>query len=50
VKKILANKMADQPLQPNDVLIVPNSTAKSVSIRALDAGIQMATGIVIWRR
>ena len=50
VKKILANQEPDQPLQPNDVLFIPSNTARSASLRILEAGIQMGTGIVIWRR
>jgi polysaccharide export outer membrane protein len=50
VKKILANKAPDQPLLPNDILFIPSSAAKSVGLRTLEAGVQMATGIVIWRR
>jgi polysaccharide export outer membrane protein len=50
VKKLLENKGADVPLQPNDVLFIPNSAAKSAALRSLEAGIQMATGVVIWRR
>ena len=50
VKLILANKMPDQALKPNDILVIPNSAAKSASLRALEAGIQMGTGLVIWRR
>jgi polysaccharide export outer membrane protein len=50
VKKILANKAPDAPLQPNDILVIPNSATKALGIRALEAGIQAGTGIVIWRR
>ena len=50
VQRILANQAPDQPLQPNDILFIPNSTAKSVSMRILEAGIQMGTGVVIWHR
>lgn len=50
VKRILSNQAPDQPLQPNDVLFIPNSATKSVSLRILEAGIQMGTGVVIWRR
>jgi polysaccharide export outer membrane protein len=49
VKKILANTALDQPLKPNDVLFIPNSATKTVGIRALEAGLQMATGVVIFR-
>jgi polysaccharide export outer membrane protein len=50
LRKILANKAKDQPLQPNDILFIPNSSLKSVGRRALDMGVQMATGVVIFRR
>lgn len=50
VRKILANAAPDQPLQPNDILFVPTSMTKSVGVRILEAGIQMATGVVIWGR
>lgn len=50
VKKILAGKSPDQPLRPNDILFVPSSRSKSVGMRALEAGIQMGTGIAIFRR
>jgi hypothetical protein len=33
----MAGKAPDMPLQPNDILFVPNSNAKSVSYRTLDA-------------
>jgi polysaccharide biosynthesis/export protein len=50
VKAILANKAPDQKLEPNDILYIPSSAAKSIGLRALDAGIQIGTGVVIWRR
>ncbi len=50
VKGILASKKPDEPLRPNDILYIPNSAAKSVGLRALEAGVQIATGVVIWRR
>jgi polysaccharide export outer membrane protein len=50
LRKILANKAPDQMLQPNDILFIPNSAMKSATRRALEVGIQMATGVVIFRR
>jgi polysaccharide export outer membrane protein len=50
LKKILAGKAQDLPLQPEDILFVPASTPKKAAIRALEAAIQVGTGIVIWRR
>ena len=49
VKGILAGKVADQALLPEDVLLIPTSAAKTVAMRMLEAGIQMGTGIVVWR-
>lgn len=50
VKKMLANRAPDQPLLPNDILFIPNNASRAVGIRLLEAGVQMATGIVIWGR
>jgi polysaccharide biosynthesis/export protein len=50
VKAILASKAADQRLEPNDILYIPNSSSKSFGLKALDAGLQMTTGLVIFRR
>jgi polysaccharide export outer membrane protein len=36
LKQIMAGKAPDVPLQPNDILFVPNSNAKSTSYKALD--------------
>ena len=46
---ILSGKMKDTPLNAGDILFVPNSAAKSVTLRTIEAAIQMATGLVIWR-
>lgn len=50
IKKILAGKSEDVPLRPEDILFVPTSAAKNAGLRAAEAAIQMATGVVIWRR
>jgi polysaccharide export outer membrane protein len=49
VSRILAGKDPDVPLQPSDILFVPNSSSKSAAIRTLEAAIQIGTGLVIWR-
>jgi polysaccharide biosynthesis/export protein len=49
VKKILAGSSLDVPMQPGDILFLPTSTAKKVGIRTVDAAIQAAVGIAIWR-
>jgi polysaccharide biosynthesis/export protein len=49
VKKILDGKSPETVLLPNDVLFIPRSAAKTVSIRAVEAAIQAGTGVAIWR-
>jgi len=46
---ILAAKAEDRVLQADDIVFVPNSTAKTVTYRSLEAMVQAATGIVIYR-
>jgi len=48
--KILAGKSPDLELQADDVVFVPNSVAKAVTRRTLEAALQAATGIAIWGR
>ena len=48
LKGILTSKAGDVELRPEDILFVPNSAAKSATIRALEAGIQISTGLIIW--
>ncbi len=50
IKSVLAGKSPDQPLLPDDVLFIPNSVAKAVALRSLEAVIQMGTGLVVWRQ
>jgi polysaccharide export outer membrane protein len=50
VKKVLASQEPDPRLLPNDILFIPNSTTKSVAARSVEAAIQLATGVVIFRR
>jgi len=50
LKKVLEGKSPDIGMQPDDILFVPSSTPKKAAIRAAEAAVQMATGIVIWRR
>ena len=49
LKKILAAKSPDVNLQANDILFVPNSAAKSAARRSLEAIVQTATGVAIYR-
>jgi polysaccharide export outer membrane protein len=49
LKKVLAGKGEDIALRPNDILFVPSSAPKKAATRALEAAVQTATGVVIWR-
>jgi len=47
---ILAAKSPDIELHADDVVFVPNSLAKSATRRGLEAILEAATGIAIYRR
>jgi polysaccharide export outer membrane protein len=47
VKQLLAGKSPDIPLQPEDILFIPNSRAKSAGYRTVDAIVGMASGAVL---
>ena len=47
LKKILAAKAPDLPMQPEDVLFVPGSASKSAAARGLEAVLQTATALSI---
>jgi polysaccharide export outer membrane protein len=50
VKKILNGEASDVQLLPDDILFIPNSAAKSASARAIEAMIQVGTGVMIYSR
>lgn len=50
VKAVLAGSVPDVLLQPDDILFVPTSAPKHAALRAIEAAIQLGTGVVIWRR
>ncbi len=50
ISRILAGQNPDVPLFANDVLFIPNSALKAGSRRAAEAILQVATGVVIYRR
>jgi protein involved in polysaccharide export with SLBB domain len=49
LRKVLAGTAEDVSMRPNDILVVPPSGPKKVAARVIEAAIQTATGIVIWR-
>jgi polysaccharide biosynthesis/export protein len=50
LQKIMENKVADVEMQNDDILFVPTSAAKSFVRRSMEAAIQAATGVAIYRR
>jgi polysaccharide export outer membrane protein len=49
LKKIMANKSPDIPLHADDILFVPNSLVKVVSVRAIETAVAVGTGLLIWK-
>ena len=49
LKQIIDGKTSDVPMQPEDILFVPNSLSKRAGLRALESAVQMATGVAVWR-
>jgi polysaccharide export outer membrane protein len=52
VKMLLARdtKAPNVALQPNDILFIPSSMTKRITNRAIETGLAVGTGLVIWRR
>jgi polysaccharide biosynthesis/export protein len=50
LKKMLYEKAPDLELQPEDILFIPNSLAKSAARRSLEAIVQTASGVAIYGR
>ena len=48
IKKLLAGKAPDMPLTANDILFIPSSTAKVVSLRTIDALVTTGSGLAIY--
>jgi polysaccharide biosynthesis/export protein len=48
IKQILAGTANDLPLVPGDILFVPGSSGKSISVRAIEAAIQAGTTIATY--
>jgi polysaccharide export outer membrane protein len=49
LQKVLDGKEKDLQLNADDVLFVPSSNMKRVSVKALEAALQIGTGLAIWR-
>ena len=48
IQMILDGKAPDMQLSADDVLFIPNNTAKSATRRAAEAALQIATGVIIY--
>jgi polysaccharide export outer membrane protein len=48
--QILSGRAPDTPMLAEDVLFVPNNTAKSAGVKTLDTILQMTTGMAIYGR
>jgi polysaccharide export outer membrane protein len=48
LKELYAGKAEDVRLGSNDILFVPGSVTKAAGLRAIEASIQVATGLLIW--
>jgi polysaccharide biosynthesis/export protein len=49
VKKIMENKAPDLQMRPDDILYIPNSMTKVIGARGAEEGINVGTGVLIWR-
>lgn len=49
LRKIMNNKTQDVQLRPDDILFVPNSLAKALSIRGAEAAVGLGTGLAIYK-
>jgi polysaccharide biosynthesis/export protein len=49
LKKMMEGKAEDIALKPDDILFVPNSKAKNVALKTLEAAVNIGTGVTIYR-
>jgi polysaccharide export outer membrane protein len=49
LSEVFQGRAPDPPMQANDILFVPDSSAKKAMRRAAEAAVQIATGVIIWR-
>jgi polysaccharide export outer membrane protein len=49
IKKVLARTIEDVPLQPSDILYVPDSASKQAMYRAIEFGLLLGTAIALYR-
>jgi polysaccharide export outer membrane protein len=49
LSRILQGRDRDVPLQPNDILFIPSSKARSAMVRTLEAMFQVGTNVAVYR-
>jgi polysaccharide export outer membrane protein len=49
LKKVLEHTTEDVPLQPSDILYVPDSASKQAMYRALEIGLALGTAVALYR-
>ncbi len=50
LSRIMQGQAPDVPLVPNDIVVIPNNTTRSVAMRSAEVAIALGTGMIIWRR
>lgn len=50
LKRILQGQDPDVLMEPDDILVVPPNVPRSIALRTVEAAVQTATGVIIWRR
>lgn len=50
LKKLMAGKGTDLSLKADDILFVPDSAAKNITARTLEAAVQIGTGMAVYGR
>lgn len=50
LKRVLQGLDPDVLMQPDDILVIPPNVPRSIALRTVEAAVQTATGVIIWRR
>ena len=50
LSRIMQGQAPDVPLVPNDIVVIPNNTTRSVAIKSAEIAIALGTGLIIWHR
>jgi polysaccharide export outer membrane protein len=50
LRQVLDGKGGDTIMHPEDILYIPGNASKKASLQLLQTGLQITTGLIIWRR